>query len=410
MRINNNLIADQMLNNIQSNLKTVSDLQNQLSSGKKFDKPSDSPVDSNRAMRLTDQMDKEKQYASNIDNTLPLLQMSDSALSDVVTNLNSAKVLMSQYMNSASQGTSNALMASNMEQIKSTLLTLANTSYNGRYIFGGYNSTQVTYVQEASGKVRYNGSDDALNVSVSETESMNLSVPGNEIFVTHSVLANSGVGSKSVAIPVPASGNFSITVKGLAPVTVSFADTSNITLQNVVDAINTSGVEAKAYIKSTTEGYRLKIVSNFVGQEGEMTLADGAAGGILNTLGMIDNTNKIVGTQSAVNNGVFDALNRVIDKMNTGDSKIASESTILQDAYSNVLMNQGKIGIMTQSVESRKSLMQDMDIKRQELLSNIQDIDYTEVISKLNKEMTAYQASIQVGAKVMMPSLLDYIK
>ncbi|MDD5457313.1 MAG: flagellar hook-associated protein FlgL [Candidatus Margulisbacteria bacterium] len=410
MRITNGLIADHILENLQNNMSKVADLQKELSSGKKFEKPSDDPVGISRAMRVNALISKDDQYMKNLDNLSPVLQATDSTLQQVVTQMNSATTLMKQYDNFSVQEGNKDLLANNMDEILNSILDLANTSFDGKYIFGGYNTSTKPFIVE-NGKIRYQGTDDSLKTMISDTETVDMSVSGNNIFTTHQILGNSIISNKDSNIEEPSTNQFQITVGTAAPITVTVgATTTDISLQDIADAINHSGAEVKAYIKETTGGYKLKLVSNFVGGDGQISLQDIAADGILEKVGLIDNTNSIVGTQNNYNTGVLDQLLAVKNKMLAGDSNISQEEQNIKDGYQNILMNQGKIGIMTQSADNRKQLMEDTKINRQEQLSSIQDIDYAEVMTELNREMMAYQAAIQSGARIMTPTLMDYIK
>ena len=51
-----------------------------------------------------------------------------------------------------------------------------------------------------------------------------------------------------------------------------------------------------------------------------------------------------------------------------------------------------------------------MDIEFQRLLSNVEEADLTEVIVKLISQQMAYQTALAVGARLIQPSLLDYLR
>ncbi len=409
MRVNNNMIADQMLFNIQSTSEKLGRLQTSLSSGKKFERPSDDPVNVNRVMRLTEQTNKEKQYLTSLQTMAPVLQMTDSSLQDISGLVSNAQVQIKQAQN-ATNSDSMAQIAGNLDQIISTILTAANTTYNGHYLFGGFNVNEKPFVLENE-KIRYNGTDDVVSVQVTDTDTSDLGIKGNDLFVTHSVQGNFISNTKEYLLPGLTTNSFNLTVGSNNPVTISVGTgTGDVTLQKVADAINSSGAEVKAYIKSTTGGYKLKLVSNFVGNDGEITIQDSVAGGVMEKLGMIDNASNIVGEQSDINNSLLDNLMVIRDKINAGDTGFDTEATLVQSGFKNVLRNLGRIGVMTQSVENRQQMMSDIAIKREELLASVQDIDYAQVAMQLNKEMMAYQAAIQSGAKVVMPSLLDYLR
>lgn len=409
MRVNNNMIADQMLFNIQNTSGKLGQLQTSLSSGKKFERPSDDPVNVNRVMRLTEQINKEKQYLASLKTMAPVLQMTDSTLQDISGLVSNAQVQIKQAQN-ATNSDSMTQIAGNLDQIINTILTAANTTYNGHYLFGGFNVTEKPFVLE-NGKIRYNGTDDVVSVQVTDTDTTELGIKGNDLFVTHSVQGNFISGSKDYLLPDLATNSFSLTVGSNNPVTISVGTgTGDVTLQKVADAINSSGAQVKAYIKTVAGGYQLKLVSNFVGEDGQISIQDTVAGGVMEKLGMIDNTGVIVGTQSDTRDSLMDNLMAIRDKISVGDTGFDAQVALVQSGFKNVLRNLGRIGVMTQSVENRQQMMSDIAIKREELLASVQDIDYAQVAMQLNKEMMAYQASIQAGAKVVMPTLLDYLR
>jgi flagellar hook-associated protein 3 FlgL len=404
-------MADQVLSGIQNNLSQVTDLQLQLSSGKKFQKVSENPVDMARVMRIQQQINKDTQYTKNLDNLKPNLQMTDSNLQDIVNRMQSVQQLAIQYQNVAVQSNSNELMSTNMDTLLNNIIDLANGSYNGRYIFGGYNTATKPFELQADGRIKYSGTDDVLKAQVTDSESIDLSISGNDLFTTHSVLGNQGLGSKTVPIAGLTTNTFSIKV-GTDPainITVG-AGPADVTLQATVDAINNSGAEVKAYIKDTPQGARLKIVSNYVGKDGQMVLTDGAVGGVLEHLGLIDNTGTIVGPQSDPTAGLLDTMVSMSRKMKAGTIDISAEVKDLSTAYQNVLKHQGRIAILTQNADNRSSMMTDMELKRQELMSSVWDVDMVKVTADLSRETAAYQASIQAGARIVMPTLLDYLK
>ncbi|OGI07132.1 MAG: flagellar hook-associated protein 3 [Candidatus Margulisbacteria bacterium GWF2_35_9] len=412
MRITNNLISDHVLNNIQKGMSRVSDLQNQLSTGKKFQTPSDNPIEVSRSLRVNDQVNKTEQYMRNLEVMQPILQQSDGVLSEITTQLNSVDTLTKQFLN-ASNNDNYELLASNMSEILDTVISLANSNYNGKYVFGGYNTSEVPFTREGD-KIRYNGTDDVLTANISENTSIDVSIPGSSIFTTHQILGGSEVSSKSAAfIPEPSTNTFSIKVGNMAAVDITVnADTSNISLQDIADKINISGAEVNAYVKESENGYRLKLVSNFVGEDGEITLADTGADisdGLLNRLGLVDGANLTSGRQNNFNTGVLDQMVRIYNKMSVNDTDIDQELANMDLGRDNILLNYGKVGVMMQNIEQKQSLMTDMKLKQQELLSSIEDIDYAEIMTELNSEMVAYQAAIQAGARVVMPSLLDYL-
>jgi flagellar hook-associated protein 3 FlgL len=56
------------------------------------------------------------------------------------------------------------------------------------------------------------------------------------------------------------------------------------------------------------------------------------------------------------------------------------------------------------------SIGSSMTLANTTMLSSIQDADFTQVVSQLSSQQTAYQAALAADAKVSQSSLLDYLK
>ena len=51
-----------------------------------------------------------------------------------------------------------------------------------------------------------------------------------------------------------------------------------------------------------------------------------------------------------------------------------------------------------------------MDANAQQLLTNVEDIDVAELVMKPELQEAVYEASLNVGARIIQPSLLDFMK
>ena len=67
------------------------------------------------------------------------------------------------------------------------------------------------------------------------------------------------------------------------------------------------------------------------------------------------------------------------------------------------------MGLVVGQVDSQRELNDSFDLQLQETLSEIQDLDYAEAISRLNLELTALQAAQQAYVKVQGLSLFNYL-
>ena len=139
MRITNKMMTNNVLHNINNNKNLLSTLENQYSTGKKIQKPSDDPIIAVRALKLRTNLSEITQYTEkNIPDALSWMDTTESSL-DVV---NAVLRQMNTYCNQGANDTLTAedrnSIVENLEQLKRHIYQEGNSNYAGRYVFSGY--------------------------------------------------------------------------------------------------------------------------------------------------------------------------------------------------------------------------------------------------------------------------------
>ena len=183
LRVTSASLSRGVMDGLQANLARVQRTQEQLSSGRRINKVSDSPVDAAAAMRLRALQAANQQVARNIDDGLSTLGAADSALNSVSTLLQRVRQLVVRGLNDTNTASDRANMAAEVDQLKDGLIALANTQYLGRPIFAGTQDVPAAF-DTATGQ--YLGNGDAVQRSVSADGStrMDVTVTGDEAFST----------------------------------------------------------------------------------------------------------------------------------------------------------------------------------------------------------------------------------
>lgn len=136
----------QSIASIESAAARLATMQNQLSSGKRITAPSDDPTGTVQAMQLRGELARNTQYGSNSNDALAWLSTADGAYKQITAVLQKAQTLVVQGLNTgAADATSNAAIAGQLDGLRSTLVSLANTGYDGRPVFGGTTAGQQAY-------------------------------------------------------------------------------------------------------------------------------------------------------------------------------------------------------------------------------------------------------------------------
>ena len=105
---------------------------------------------------------------------------------------------------------------------------------------------------------------------------------------------------------------------------------------------------------------------------------------------------------------VIDDLSAALQSNNSGDIKRSvGEMTTLQQGLSDSLAS---IGAATNKIDNQASLAEENVLRMKSTLSQVEDTDYTEAITKMNKDILALQAAQSSFAKIAQLNLFDYIK
>jgi flagellar hook-associated protein 3 FlgL len=165
---------------------TEQQLTAELSSGVRITSLSQNPVGAGENALLLNQIQQDDSFTQSSSLVTGQLQVADSALSSVVTELTSAISLAT----SANNGTMNASnvksIGNQISGILDEVTSLANTSYQGQYIFaGGQTSTAPFSTSTATSPAitTYNGDEGMNYLETPSGQKIQLNVPGSQIFL-----------------------------------------------------------------------------------------------------------------------------------------------------------------------------------------------------------------------------------
>lgn len=176
----NNLVG--ALDQTQGNLQQLSA---QLSSGVRVNSLSDDPMAAGQNVLLLNQMRQDDTFTQSASMVTGQLQVADSALGQVVTQLTQAISLATAANNGTMNAANRQSIANQLAGIRAEVLTLANSSYQGQYIFaGGQTSTAPFSLSTAASPatVSYHGDSTVNQLATPNGQTIQLNVPGGRIF------------------------------------------------------------------------------------------------------------------------------------------------------------------------------------------------------------------------------------
>lgn len=296
MRITNKVLSKGYLSDLNRNLQNMQKLQEQLSSGKEIRRPSDDPFKVARSMELNTSLQANDRYQKNISEGIGWLETTDSALGQFGDVLQRIKELTIQGSNEPVGSTGRNAIKMEVEQLKDQLVEIGNTTFDGRYVFNGDETTQVPF-----------GNGGAISFPTANGLKKEFG-PG--------IILDIGVTSRSLC-------------------------------NDVIDPPGTDNV--------------FVCVQNIIGD-------------------------------LAANNSPSDKLDKLTNHID------------------NVLRLRGEAGARYNRLETMSKKNDEENFNTTELLSKTEDIDFAQKIMEYSIMQSVYTASLQTGAKVLPPSLLDFLR
>lgn len=203
---NTNYNTTLMLNTLTQQQSSVFDAYNKINNNEKFSNISENPIDSTAVININNQLQKLTDYAKNISAATAQINIQDETFSTIVAKMQRINDLTIEAANGASGTDGIEACKNEIKELKETIVSLANTQYNGIYIFGGANTSTPPYKLEADGSIVYSGTPAAdpsfqRKLEIAEGVTVNLNAAGDSVF------GNYNAGDPTATPPVPPSGD-----------------------------------------------------------------------------------------------------------------------------------------------------------------------------------------------------------
>lgn len=166
---------------------TEAELTNELSSGVSVTSLSSNPVAAGENVLLLNQMQRDDSFTQSSSLVQGQMQVADSALGSVVSQLTQAISLATSASNGTLSSSQLQSISNELAGIRDEVTSLANTSYQGQYIFGGGQTGTAPFSTDTStspATTTYNGDEDVNYLQTPNGQTIQLNVPGDQIFTT----------------------------------------------------------------------------------------------------------------------------------------------------------------------------------------------------------------------------------
>jgi flagellar hook-associated protein 3 FlgL len=192
MRVDPTYVSN-LINALDQSQSNSQELSSELSSGVRVISLSTDPLAAGENVRLLNQMQQDDSFTQSANLVTGQLQVADSALGQVVAQLTQAVSLATSANNGTMNAANRQSIANQIAGIRGEILTLANSSYQGSFIFAGSATSAAPFsLNNASSPatVAYTGDQTIDYIQTPGGQKIQLNVSGGQIF--------DGPGSSSV--------------------------------------------------------------------------------------------------------------------------------------------------------------------------------------------------------------------
>lgn len=399
MRISSAQAQHQLVQAMLDKQSQLTRTQQQLASGQRLLAAADDPAAAVRTLALDRALDRLEIYGHNADLAQNRLQAEESTLSAMGDLLLRARELALQANSGAQNNGSRNAITTELSQLQAQLLQLANRrDAQGEFLFGGYQSRQAPFLRDATGTVTYTGDAGQRFLSIGENQLLAISDPGERVLLA----ARDGNGVFRTAVDPSNTGTARIDTGSVVDRSAWIADTYTLDMvaadQYEIRDSGGSLVGSGAYVSDTAiifNGIQVTLVG--APQPGDrFEIRPSAAQDIFTTLTQVEQAVSTIGGTPAEAARQVSALGLGIEE--------------IDQALSHLQTIQTEVGTRLATLDRQREINADEALGLQALRSQLQDLDYTEAIGRLNLQSVALQAAQQSYLKLQGLSLFNLMR
>lgn len=384
MRVTNNIIYNNLLNELNRNLNAYRSTKQIISSERRIHSPSDDPLGIGITTVYRSQKSAFEQYLKNLDEAEKVLRASDSALQNFSNILTRAREIAEQHATGTVTGEQNTIAAYEIQELINSSLELANTKVGSNYIFSGHSLETPTYA----------GVGRVLPVYA---QTSNIYQGSSNISGEYN-----GVDNKNIEFRIVTAGSY-----GTAEFQVS--EDGGLTWSDSRSVLNTNDIGNGLSLNfqggtdfAVGDVFRIYIVEGkFQGDGGIIEM---------NTHHHSRITSNLTAKNFLEDNGYFDKLFRLKIALENGDKNVVAGSLEeISELHKALTIDMVEAGGRLNRIEITRN---NLEAAKENMTENIQKIekpDLIDALTKLAMEENALNASVSILSKIFPNSLINYL-
>ncbi|HVC21286.1 MAG TPA: flagellar hook-associated protein FlgL [Vicinamibacterales bacterium] len=181
MRVTFQTMYRDSLTNVNKAEQNLQQLQQEVSSGVRVQVPSDDPAATVVAIKEQNQLSALTQFSNSTDAATARLNVVDSVMSDMVTQIDSAKTATAGVLGSNVTATQQQAAVAQLQSVRDALVSDLNTQFQGSYVFSGSQSTTAPYTESGGTVSAYQGDSNPISVNIDQQITVPVTFNGQAI-------------------------------------------------------------------------------------------------------------------------------------------------------------------------------------------------------------------------------------
>ncbi|MFD2442730.1 flagellar hook-associated protein FlgL [Bacillus sp. CGMCC 1.16607] len=382
MRVTQSMLSNSNLKYISQNYNRLGSLQDQINSGKKITKPSDDPVIAMKGMRFRSQVVEVEQFKRNLNEGFSWMDNSDSALDEAGQVIQRIRELTVQASNDSYDANARQNISKEIDRLQEHLVALANSKVGDNYIFNG-------------------------------TDTSNAPINANQMNMDFTKFVDGLKTTPATSIP----SDYVISYQGETykynSGTTFKTNTGNtISIDLSTGAINHEYKEKLKYqdgqeatVKETISSADLVLSKNTAVSTNTENVEIEVMKGVTIPIN--------IRAQDAFSNDLFsgiESIKKMLNNPTTRGEDISKALDSLDGMMNNVVATRAELGAQVNRTEMVQNRLLHQEVVAKKTVSDNEDIDFEKAIIDLTVQESIHRAALAMGARIIQPTLMDFLR
>ena len=399
MRISTQEYYNRSINVMLEQQSALSQIQNQVASGKRVNTPADDPIAAVHILELERTKTESEQFGKNSDLARSRLSLEEQGLADAGSLMQRVRELVVQASNTGTLSDNDRKsIASELSARLDELEALSNRKdSNGEYLFSGFSTLTQPFVVDGTGAVQYAGDQGNRQLQVGPTQRVADGHSGFDVFMD----IPSGNGTFATGAAAANTGSGIIDAGSVSNVGAWVPDNYTLTFTTptswaVTDSLGNS-VATGAYTSGRSIAFRGV----------QVTVTGAPAAG------------DTFAVKKSTSQDAFTTLRGIVSALNTPattpalkaqlSSTLSASLQQIDQTTDHFLGVRATVGARLSSLDNADDSRAALNVDIETSLSGLRDLDYASALSKMQQQVVGLQAAQLSYSKISQLSLFNYL-